>query len=136
MVQGAVDGAEPIVRLVATWLFTAALLCGAVPDPAAHFGHAIGVDRVLLDWNKVVSYFQALGKADGGVRVAEIGRSVQGRPLIAAIISAEPNMAKLTTYQQMQYQKLKQHLQPYLKVMWQRVWCNFQLIPRYDQLVF
>ena len=32
----------------------------AVPAPETHFGHKIGVDYELLDWDKVVSYFQLL----------------------------------------------------------------------------
>ncbi|MBL8209845.1 MAG: hypothetical protein JNK87_04005 [Bryobacterales bacterium] len=92
------------MRMIVSLLFAVGLGWGAPPDPATHFGHAIGVDRVLLDWNKVVSYFQALAKDDARVRVADIGRSVQGRPLIAAVISAEANMAKLNQYQQIQKQ--------------------------------
>ena len=44
-------------------LLLAANLCfAAVPTPESHFGHPIGVDRQLLDWDKVVSYFYALAR--------------------------------------------------------------------------
>ncbi len=92
------------MRMIVSLFLAAALVWGTPPDPATHFGHPIGVDRVLLDWNKVVSYFQALAKEDARVRVADIGRTMQGRPLIAAVISAEANMGKLSQYQQIQKQ--------------------------------
>ena len=37
-------------------------LSAAVPTPQSHFGHEIGADRTVLDWDRVVSYFQALEK--------------------------------------------------------------------------
>ena len=39
------------------------LAAAPIPKPADHFGHPIGVDRELLDWDQVVSYFKALAKA-------------------------------------------------------------------------
>ena len=65
-------------------VFCAALLPAAVPDPASHFGHAIGVDKELLDWDKVVSYFYLLAKNSDKIQVKEIGKTAEGRPMIAA----------------------------------------------------
>src|SRR5262249_55591082 len=44
----------------------------------------------VLDWDKVVSYFQALAKSSDRIRVEELGKSTEGRPFIAATI-AEPD---------------------------------------------
>ena len=77
-------------------------LIAAVPTPQSHFGHPIGIDRVVLDWNKVVSYFQALEKSSDRVKVREIGKTVDGRPLIAAWISAPETLRDLKRYQAIQ----------------------------------
>ncbi|MCC6367961.1 MAG: peptidase M14 [Bryobacterales bacterium] len=79
-----------------------AVAAAASPTPESHFGHAIGVDRVLLDWDKVVSYFRALERTSGRIRVEEIGRTVEGRPLIAAFISSEQTVRELGRYRQIQ----------------------------------
>src|SRR3989442_956964 len=48
-----------LVRLLAALLFSLPL-AAAVPTPRSHFGHEIGADRTVLDWDRVVSYFRAL----------------------------------------------------------------------------
>ena len=45
--------------LLAAWSAIA-----AVPTPESYFGHPIGADRTVLDWEKVVGYFQALLNLD------------------------------------------------------------------------
>ncbi len=77
-------------------------LQAAVPTPASHFGHAIGVDRELLDWDKVVSYFRALEAASDEIRVEELGKTVEGRPLIAATIAAPETLRDLDRYREIQ----------------------------------
>ena len=69
-----------------------------VPTPESHFGHPIGVDRELLDWDKVVSYFQALAKTSDKVLVKELGKTADGRPFIAATISAPATLRNLNHY--------------------------------------
>ncbi len=87
-----------MVKLWAAALVLAGLAAAAVPTPAAHFGHGIGVDKVLLDWDQVVSYFYALEKSSDRIRVREIGKSAEGRPLIAATIASPETMRKLDRY--------------------------------------
>ena len=81
---------------------TAALALAAPPTPESHFGHPIGVDRKLLDWDKVVSYFQGLGKTSDRVVVKELGKTVDNRPFIAAWISSAANIKNLDRYRQIQ----------------------------------
>ncbi|MFN7933160.1 MAG: M14 metallopeptidase family protein [Bryobacteraceae bacterium] len=81
------------------WATSAA---AAIPSPESHFGHPMGEDNKLLDWAKVVTYFQALAKEDPRVRFADIGKTVQGRPMIAAIISNEATMRDLNKYHRIQ----------------------------------
>jgi hypothetical protein len=82
--------------------FFAAAAFAAVPTPESHFGHPIGVDRQLLDWEKVVSYFYALAGSSDKIRVAEYGRSADNRPLIVAIIAAPETLRNLDRYREIQ----------------------------------
>src|SRR5713101_5498847 len=77
-------------------------LCAAVPTPKSHFGHEIGADRTVLDWDRVVSYFCALEASSARIRVQELGKTTEGRPLIAAIIAAPETLANLGRYLEIQ----------------------------------
>src|SRR5690349_13666069 len=49
---------------LAVLLLLAALsAAAAVPTPASFFGHEIGADKTVLDWDKVVSWFRLLEKS-------------------------------------------------------------------------
>jgi hypothetical protein len=74
----------------------------AVPTPESHFGHKIGVDRELLDWAKVVSYFQLLAKSSDRIRVAEYGRTADNRPLIVATIAEPETLKRLDHFRDIQ----------------------------------
>ena len=78
-------------------LLTWAAAAQTVPTPASHFGHPIGVDRELLDWDKVVSYFQALAASSNKIVVKELGKTAEGRPFIAATISSPETIRNLNT---------------------------------------
>jgi hypothetical protein len=85
------------LRLIAASL-AACSVFAAVPTPPSHFGHEIGADRTVLDWDKVVSYFQALAANSSRIRVEELGKSTEGRPFIAAIIAEPETLAHLDRY--------------------------------------
>jgi hypothetical protein len=91
-----------LVRLALLGLLLFQAAPAAVPTPDSHFGHPIGVDRQLLDWSHVVSYFDALGKSSDRVVVKELGKSTEGRPFIAAWISSAENIKNLDKYQDIQ----------------------------------
>jgi hypothetical protein len=74
----------------------------AVPTPESHFGHPIGADRQLLDWDRVVSYFYELARSSDKIRVAEYGRSAENRPLIVATIAAPETLRNLDRYREIQ----------------------------------
>ena len=74
----------------------------AVPTPESHFGHKIGVDNELLDWDKVVSYFEALGKSSDRIKFMDLGKTVEGRRQIAAAISSPANIKNLEHYRDIQ----------------------------------
>jgi len=87
-----------MLRATALLLAVAGAVCAqkAVPTPESHFGHPIGVDRQLLDWDRVVSYFEALPKASDRIQVRELGKTTEGRPFIEAIISSPENIRNLS----------------------------------------
>src|SRR5256885_16055051 len=89
------------LRLIAI-LLAVSTLQAAVPAPKSHFGHEIGADRTVLDWEKVVSYFRALEQNSPRIRVQELGKTVGGRPLITAVISAPETLANLGRYIEIQ----------------------------------
>jgi hypothetical protein len=79
-------------------------LAATVPTPESHFGHRMGADRAVLDWDKVVSYFQRLAQSSDRIRFREIGKSTEGRPFVAVWISSPANLKNLDRYQQIQKQ--------------------------------
>ena len=90
---------KPLIAVALLWPLG---ISAQPPTPESHFGHRIGVDRELLDWDKVVSYFQALGKTSDKVRVEELGKTAEGRPFIAATISSAATLRNLDHYKEIQ----------------------------------
>src|SRR3984957_12643636 len=87
---------------VAALLLMSLSVWAQVPTPESHFGHRMGVDRELLDWDKVVAYFQALAQTSDKVRLEELGKTAQGRPFIAATISSAETLKNLERYREIQ----------------------------------
>jgi hypothetical protein len=79
-----------------------ALLAGsataAVPTPGSWFGHEIGEDRTVLDWDKVAGYFHELQRTSDRIRVEELGKSTEGRPFLAATIADPDTLKHLDRY--------------------------------------
>jgi hypothetical protein len=88
--------------LVAGALLLSTSVWAQIPTPESHFGHPMGVDRELLDWDKVVSYFQALSKTSDKVRFEELGKTAEGRPFVAATISSAATLKNLDHYKEIQ----------------------------------
>ena len=91
-----------MTRWALAFAFTVSLATAAVPTPESHFGHAMGADRKLLDWAKVVSYFESLDKNSDRIRVDQLGRSTEGRPFISATIASPETLRKLDRYKEIQ----------------------------------
>lgn len=88
--------------IVVVLLLLAGGLTAAVPPPHSHFGHPIGADRTSLEWAKVVEYFYLLAKNSDRIKVSEYGRTTEGRPMIAAWISAPETIRSLDRFQEIQ----------------------------------
>ncbi len=90
------------MRLILALLLVLAPAGAAVPTPESHFGHRMGEDRKLVDWDKVVSYFQALEKSSDRLRTRVLGKTVDGKPFLAAFISSPATLRQLDRYQLIQ----------------------------------
>jgi hypothetical protein len=90
--------------LLIVWVFFAAWPAAAAvpPTPESYFGHPIGADRTVMDWDKVVGYFNVLAKTSDRIRVDELGKTVEGRPFIAATIADAATLKKLGHYRDIQ----------------------------------
>ena len=66
-----------------------------VPTPAQVIGHAVGQSGHLAEWASIRGYFDRLAEASPLVRLERIGESVQGRPMVMAVITAPENHARL-----------------------------------------
>jgi hypothetical protein len=89
-------------RILPLCLLLAIKAGAAVPTPESHFGHKMGVDNELLDWDKVVSYFKSLPASSDRVKYIELGKTPEGRPLIAVVISSAANITNLDRYRDIQ----------------------------------
>ena len=54
----------------------------------------MGEDRKLARWDKIVEYFEVLGKSPC-VKVTELGKSTEGNPFLFAVITAPENIKRL-----------------------------------------
>ncbi len=85
-------------RILLPLVLCAGLATAAVPTPKSYFGHEITDDGSVLDWDKVVGYFQTLQKSSDRIRVEELGKSTEGRPFIAATIADPETLKHLDRY--------------------------------------
>lgn len=72
----------------------------AVPEPKDVFGFRPGDDYKLASHAQIVEYFRKLDAASDRIVVDDIGSSVEGRPMILAIISSEANIKNRARYKE------------------------------------
>jgi hypothetical protein len=91
-----------LARFPAAAILFVTAAAAAIPSPEAYFGHQMGADRKLVEWAKVVDYFQTLPKESDRIRVEVLGQTVGGRPFIAATIAAPETLRDLARYKEIQ----------------------------------
>jgi len=69
-----------------------------VPSPQSVLGFEPTRDKTIADWRQITDYFQKLDGASNRVKVEEIGRTTNGKPLIVAFISAPQTIKNLEKY--------------------------------------
>lgn len=100
------------MKFAVSLAFSTLLLSAAPVTPESFFGHRMGADYKVLDWDKVVSYFSALEKSSDRVKVHEYGRTAEGRPMIYAVIAAPETLKNLPRYQAIQKKLVDPRLTP------------------------
>ncbi|HTS27680.1 MAG TPA: M14 metallopeptidase family protein [Bryobacteraceae bacterium] len=75
-----------------------ALLGAAVPTPEQFAGFPVGADRRLVRWEKIVEYMHLLARSSDRVRVETLGKTTQGNPFIAVIVSSPGNLARIDQF--------------------------------------
>ena len=98
------------LTLVAAMLTAAATVPAAqtkapvITSPKQFFGFNIGDDYQLATYDQFVEYWHRIDKESNRMQVFEIGKTEEGRPHLAAIITAPENFAKLERYKQISQQ--------------------------------
>ncbi len=62
----------------------------------------MGADKHLVGWTSVVSYFHELAAASPRVRLVELGKTTEGRPMIAAFLASPETLRTLDRYREIQ----------------------------------
>ena len=71
-----------------------------ITSPKEQFGHNIGDDYWLANYDQFQEYWRKLAKESDRMKLVEIGKSAEGRPQLMAIISSPENMKKLDRYKE------------------------------------
>ncbi len=69
-----------------------------VPSPLKFFGYVPGEDSRLTYHKDIVRYYQALAKASPRATMWEIGKTEEGRPMVALAVSDEATIASIDRY--------------------------------------
>ena len=66
-----------------------------IETPEKHFGFEPGTDKMLFDYEQLISYLQKLDKASPRLKLVEIGKSPMGKKMYITFISSEKNIENL-----------------------------------------
>ncbi|KOF03230.1 peptidase M14 [Roseivirga seohaensis subsp. aquiponti] len=90
------------IKILFALLFLACFSLSAqkIPHPRETFGHEVGADYKLADYDQMLEYYDKLAASTDRVQMIEIGKSVMGRPMKLVFISSEENMKKLEQWRE------------------------------------
>jgi hypothetical protein len=80
--------------------FSSALSAQRITSPQEQFGHIIGADYVLPNYQQLQSYWEKLDSESDRMIVQEIGKTAEGRPQLMAIITSPTNHQRLARYRE------------------------------------
>ncbi len=69
-----------------------------ITTPKEQFGHDIGADYVLPNYQQLMAYWAMLDTQSDRMMVQEIGKTAEGRPQLMAIITTPQNHGRLAQY--------------------------------------
>ncbi|MEK7401548.1 MAG: M14 metallopeptidase family protein [Gemmatimonadota bacterium] len=84
-----------MLALVCTFVL-GSVAVAQVPTPESVFGHKVGADFKLIDYDESIRYFQQLVATSDRIKLVEVGKTSSGRAWTLAIISSPQNLARLT----------------------------------------
>jgi hypothetical protein len=71
---------------------------GKITSPKEEWGHNIGDDYFLANYQQLIAYWHKLEKQSPRIHIQEIGKSTEGRPQLMALITAPENYKLLDHY--------------------------------------
>jgi hypothetical protein len=74
-----------------------------IPSPESVLGFRPGDDFKLATYEESIEYFQRLDEASGMLRLVEVGRTSEDRPLFLALISSEENLDQVDHYREISW---------------------------------
>ncbi|HUV33697.1 MAG TPA: M14 family zinc carboxypeptidase, partial [Candidatus Desulfaltia sp.] len=66
-----------------------------VTSPESFFGFKLGSDTMIARWDRIVEYFNQLGRESDRIRVLEVGSCTEGAPFLLVVISSPRNISRL-----------------------------------------
>ncbi len=88
------------LRIYGLVIVFAVAAAAQVPSPRSVLGFHPTDDKTIADWGQITDYFAKLDRASDRVQVREIGKTTNGKPMIAAFISSANNIKGLEKYRQ------------------------------------
>jgi hypothetical protein len=88
------------VLLAGTMLVRPAAAQTHITTPLEEFGHNIGDDYFLANYDQFMDYWHKLDAESDRMQVVEIGKTGEGRPQLMAIITAPENFQHLERYRE------------------------------------
>ena len=73
---------------------------GRITSPKQEFGFIVGEDYQLINSTQLSAYWKKLAAESDRMKLVEIGKSSEGRPMLMALISSPKNLGKLEQYKQ------------------------------------
>ena len=89
-----------LVLLLASSQAAIAQSTTSITSPKQEFGHDIGEDYFLANYQQLLKYWDKLDRQSNRMQVVRIGTTAEGRPMVMAIITAPENFRKLSRYQE------------------------------------
>ncbi len=74
-----------------------------IPTPQSVLGFQPGDDFKLATYEESIVYFRQLDEASDNLRLVEVGRTTEDRPLFMALISSSENLAQVDRYREISY---------------------------------
>ena len=91
---------NPLCIVLLLAILAANATAQSIPSPEEFFGFKMGADGELVQWDKVVEYFNLLANRSDRIIVQNLGESTEGNPFILAIISSSDNLKNLEKYRE------------------------------------